>query len=254
MQRAPRGAGARTGRAAGRRPSGSRSPRSIRSRSCSTVTLIGSLLRIARRRGDPAYYRCSGSVDYRRAGPPRPDRGRGARGARGRGRARAHPSRGRSPRRPARGLDQQLLRHPRGPADRGAPCGWSSSSGPRSRRWRRSFPTAPTSPTAPRSWSPSSSASWLTPERAGLALARYELFLEARRRPEFQLALDRVRREYLLLVEQLLPTAGCRDPHATRRSCWRCSTAWSSTSCCSRRPSSDDDGLVDQLERFFATC
>ena len=71
---------------------------------------------------------------------------------------------------------------------------------------------------APRrpSWSPSLVRGWLTPERAGLALARYELFLEARRRPEFQLALDEVRREYLLLVEQLLPTAGCRDPHAPR--------------------------------------
>ena len=46
---------------------------------------------------------------------------------------------------------------------------------------------------------------WLAPDRFGLTVARYELILEARRRPEFQLALNEVRREYRLLAERCSP-------------------------------------------------
>ncbi|MET0128655.1 MAG: TetR family transcriptional regulator [Solirubrobacterales bacterium] len=95
---------------------------------------------------------------------------------------------------------------------------------------------------------------WLTPERSGLALARYELFLEARRRPEFQLALDEVRREYLLLVEQLLPTAGCRDPHAHAPQLLALLDGLVLNQLLQPATELPDDGLVDQLERFFATC
>ncbi|MQA74636.1 MAG: TetR family transcriptional regulator [Solirubrobacterales bacterium] len=96
--------------------------------------------------------------------------------------------------------------------------------------------------------------SWLTPERAGLTVARHELFLEARRRPEFQLALDQVRRDYLVLAEQLLPTAGCREPHRHApellalldgllvNQLFQPATAFSAPQ------------LVDRLERFFASC
>jgi DNA-binding transcriptional regulator YbjK len=95
---------------------------------------------------------------------------------------------------------------------------------------------------------------WLTPERAGLAVARYELFLEARRRPQFQIALDEVRREYLLLVEQLLPAAGCRDPqrHAPQLLALLDGLVLNQV----LQPATElsDEGLVDQLERFFATC
>lgn len=95
---------------------------------------------------------------------------------------------------------------------------------------------------------------WLTPERAGLALARYELFLEARRRPEFQLALDQVRREYLVLVEQLLPTAGCRDPHRHAPQLLALLDGLVLNQLLQPATELPDDGLVDQLERFFATC
>lgn len=54
---------------------------------------------------------------------------------------------------------------------------------------------------------------WFKPEMSGLGVARYELVLEARRRPKFQLALNAVRRDYLALAEQLLPLVGCRRPH-----------------------------------------
>jgi DNA-binding transcriptional regulator YbjK len=95
---------------------------------------------------------------------------------------------------------------------------------------------------------------WLTPERAGLALARYELFLEARRRPKFQLALDEVRRDYLLLVEQLLPTAGCRDPHRHAPQLLALLDGLVLNQLLQPATELSDDGLVDQLERFFATC
>ena len=115
---------------------------------------------------------------------------------------------------------------------------------------RRPLRAAPRRP----SWSPSWSAAGSTPERAGLALARYELFLEARRRPEFQLALDEVRREYLLLVEQLLPTAGCRDPHRHAPQLLALLDGLVLNQLLQPATELPDDGLVDQLERFFATC
>ena len=95
---------------------------------------------------------------------------------------------------------------------------------------------------------------WLTPERAGLAVARYELFLEARRRPQFQVALDEVRREYLLLAEQLLPTAGCRDPHRHAPQLLALLDGLVLNQLLQRATELHDDDLVDQLERFFATC
>jgi AcrR family transcriptional regulator len=55
---------------------------------------------------------------------------------------------------------------------------------------------------------------WLDPESAPLAVARHELFLEARRRPEFQLALDEVHRGYVALAAELLPVTGCASPRA----------------------------------------
>jgi DNA-binding transcriptional regulator YbjK len=95
---------------------------------------------------------------------------------------------------------------------------------------------------------------WLTPERAGLAVARYELFLEARRRPQFQIALDEVRREYLLLVEQLLPAAGCRDPQRHAPQLLALLDGLVLNQLLQPATELSDEGLVDQLERFFATC
>jgi hypothetical protein len=95
---------------------------------------------------------------------------------------------------------------------------------------------------------------WLTPERSGLALARYELFLEARRRPAFQLALDEVRREYLLLTEQLLPAAGCGDPHAHAPQLLALLDGLVINQLLQPATELPDDGMVDSLERFFATC
>jgi len=96
--------------------------------------------------------------------------------------------------------------------------------------------------------------SWLTPERSGLAVARYELFLEARRRPTFQLALDEVRREYLRLVEQLLPTAGCRDPRGHAPQLLALLDGLVLNQLLQPATELPEDGLVEQLERFFASC
>jgi DNA-binding transcriptional regulator YbjK len=95
---------------------------------------------------------------------------------------------------------------------------------------------------------------WLTPARAGLAVARYELFLEARRRPRFRLALDEVRREYLLLAEALLPAAGCRDPHRHAPQLLALLDGLLLNQLLQPATELDDGGLVDQLERFFETC
>jgi AcrR family transcriptional regulator len=95
---------------------------------------------------------------------------------------------------------------------------------------------------------------WLGAESAPLAIARHELFLEARRRPEFQLALDAVHRQYVALAAELLPVAGCRDPrtHAPQllalldglivQSLFQPSMAL-----CERQ-------IVALFERFFSTC
>jgi DNA-binding transcriptional regulator YbjK len=95
---------------------------------------------------------------------------------------------------------------------------------------------------------------WLTPDRAGLAVARYELFLEARRRPRFRVALDEVRREYLLLAEQLLPAAGCADPHRHAPQLLALLDGLMLNQLLQPVTELPDDGLVDQLERFFSTC
>jgi DNA-binding transcriptional regulator YbjK len=95
---------------------------------------------------------------------------------------------------------------------------------------------------------------WLAPDRAGLALARYELFLEARRRPGFQLELDRVRRAYLLLAERLLPTAGCRDPHRHAPQLLALLDGLVLNQLLQPATELSDDAVVDQLERFFSVC
>lgn len=95
---------------------------------------------------------------------------------------------------------------------------------------------------------------WLTPDRAGLAVARYELFLEARRRPQFQTALDEVRREYLRLVEQLLPAAGCRDPQRHAPQLLALLDGLVLNQLLQPATELDEAGLVEQLERFFETC
>jgi DNA-binding transcriptional regulator YbjK len=96
--------------------------------------------------------------------------------------------------------------------------------------------------------------SWITPEHAGLEMARYELFLESRRRPDFQAALDQVRREYLELTEQLLPAAGCTDPrrHAPQLLALLDGLVLNQL----LQPATElaEAELVGALERFFETC
>ena len=69
--------------------------------------------------------------------------------------------------------------------------------------------------------------SWLAPERAGLALARYELFLEARRRPGSSSRSTRSAASTCCWPSSCCRPRAAATPIATPRSCWRCSTAWS---------------------------
>lgn len=95
---------------------------------------------------------------------------------------------------------------------------------------------------------------WLRPERAGLEVARYELFLESRRRPEFRAALAQVRREYLELTEQLLPSAGCTNPHAHAPQLLALLDGLVLNQLLQPATELADDELVAALERFFQSC
>jgi DNA-binding transcriptional regulator YbjK len=96
--------------------------------------------------------------------------------------------------------------------------------------------------------------SWLVPERVGQGVARYELTLEARRRPQFQVALNEVRREYLLLVEQLLPAAGCTQPHAHAPQLLTVLDGLMVNQLFEPATALSPTEVVDHLERFFLSC
>ena len=94
----------------------------------------------------------------------------------------------------------------------------------------------------------------LTPGGAELAVARYELYLEARRRPEFQSAFNEVRREFLLLAEQLLPAAGCADPRAHAPQLLALLDGLMVNQLFQPATALSETEMVDYLERFFASC
>lgn len=97
-------------------------------------------------------------------------------------------------------------------------------------------------------------AAILDPGRTGLAVARHELVLEARRRPEFQLAFDAVRRDYLAITERLLPAAGCKQPHEHAPQLLALLEGlvfWQLFESLVKLP---EEAVLDQLERFFASC
>lgn len=94
---------------------------------------------------------------------------------------------------------------------------------------------------------------WLG-DLADLALARYELILEARRRPEFQRELDAVRREYLRLVERLLPAAGCRDPVAHAPQLLALLDGLMVNQLLQPATALSRAAIVDHLQRFFESC
>lgn len=95
---------------------------------------------------------------------------------------------------------------------------------------------------------------WLAPDRVGFAVARTELWLEARRRPEFSAALEEVRRGYLLRTERLLPAVGCTTPadHAPQLLAVLDGLMTNQMFQPSTRLSPEQ--IVDHLERLFASC
>jgi DNA-binding transcriptional regulator YbjK len=94
----------------------------------------------------------------------------------------------------------------------------------------------------------------LSPERAPLAVARYELVLEARRRPEFQAAFNEVRREFLLLTEKLLPAAGCTQPREHAPELLALLDGLMVNQLFQPATALSEAAMVDYLERFFASC
>ena len=94
----------------------------------------------------------------------------------------------------------------------------------------------------------------LEPGRAGVNAARFELELEARRRPEFQRALNRVRREYLAITERLLPSAGCSRPHDHAPQLLVLLDGLMLNQLFEPASVLPRAALVEQFERFFQTC
>lgn len=94
---------------------------------------------------------------------------------------------------------------------------------------------------------------WLT-GLSDLAVARYELILEARRRPDLQRELNEVRGVYLRLVEQLLPAAGCRDPRRHAPQLLALLDGLMVNQLFEPATALSDEQMVDHLERFFASC
>ncbi len=95
---------------------------------------------------------------------------------------------------------------------------------------------------------------WLSPERFGLTVARYELILEARRRPRFQLELDEVRREYRLLAEELLPAAGCEAPQRHAPHLLMELDGMMVNQLFTPATALSEEEMVDHLTRFFTSC
>ena len=83
-----------------------------------------------------------------------------------------------------------------------------------------------------------------------LALARYELILEARRRPEFRREFDAVRRESLRLV----PAAGCRDPQRHAPELLALLDGLVVNQLLQPATALSEPEIVDYLERFFVSC
>jgi DNA-binding transcriptional regulator YbjK len=94
----------------------------------------------------------------------------------------------------------------------------------------------------------------LEPRRAGLTAARFELELEARRRPEFQRALNRVRTDYLKIVERLLPSAGCGRPRQHAPQLLVLLDGLMLNQLFEPASALPRAAVVEQFERFFSSC
>lgn len=94
----------------------------------------------------------------------------------------------------------------------------------------------------------------LSPGRRPHAVARYELVLEARRRPEFQAAFNEVRSEFLVLTEQLLPAAGCTRPREHAPELLALLDGLMVNQLFQPATTLSEAAMVDYLERFFASC
>jgi DNA-binding transcriptional regulator YbjK len=94
----------------------------------------------------------------------------------------------------------------------------------------------------------------LTPGGAELATARYELYMEARRRPEFQAAFNEVRREFLLLTERLLPAVGCTSPAEHAPELLAAFDGLMVNQLFQPATALGRAEMIDYLERFFASC
>ncbi len=96
--------------------------------------------------------------------------------------------------------------------------------------------------------------SWLTPTAPGSRWRATSCSSRPVAGRSSGLALDEVRRAYLLLVEQPVRDGGCRDPHRHAPQLLALLDGLVLNQLLQPATELPDDGLVDQLERFFSSC
>jgi DNA-binding transcriptional regulator YbjK len=94
----------------------------------------------------------------------------------------------------------------------------------------------------------------VTPPRSRPNVARFELELEARRRPEFQRALNRVRGDYLRITERLLPSGGCTRPRDHAPQLLVLLDGLMLNQLFEPASALPREAVVEQFERFFTSC
>lgn len=94
----------------------------------------------------------------------------------------------------------------------------------------------------------------LDPEARPMLIARYELVLEAIRRPALQRVMDESRARFVGLAELLLRAGGCASPEAHGRQLIALLDGITIDHVHATPFALDRDGIEQQLDRFLATC
>ncbi len=94
----------------------------------------------------------------------------------------------------------------------------------------------------------------LEPSSRTLLIARYELFLEATRRPSLHAELDSARGRFVDLAEGVLAGSGCSHPRLHAAQLVACVDGLLLDQVLAGRTSLDRGGIEDAVDRLLATC
>jgi DNA-binding transcriptional regulator YbjK len=94
----------------------------------------------------------------------------------------------------------------------------------------------------------------LDPEARPMLIARYELVLEAMRRPALQRVMDESRARFVGLAELLLRAGGCATPEGHARQLIALLDGITIDHVHATPFALDREGIEEQIDRFLATC